>query len=203
MMRLKEKYNQSIKAALSKEFDIKNPMLIPSIEKIVISVGAGDLAKDQKVLQNIADTISLIAGQKAVITKAKKSVAGFKVREGFPVGVMVTLRNDNMFAFLDKLISIALPRVKDFRGLSRDGFDGRGNYNFGLDEQLMFPEVEYDKILRTHGMNISIVTTAQNDKEAQKLLELIVDAKFVGVRILFIGILEFAEFALEKWEMKA
>ncbi len=108
-----------------------------------------------------------------MITKAKKSVAGFKVREGFPVGVMVTLRKENMFAFLDKLISIALPRVKDFRGLSRDGFDGRGNYNFGLDEQLMFPEVEYDKILRTHGMNISIVTTAQNDKEAQKLLELI------------------------------
>ena len=147
-------------------------MLIPAIEKIVISVGAGELAKDQKILQNIADTISLIAGQKAVITKAKKSVAGFKVREGFPVGVMVTLRKNNMFAFLDKLISIALPRVKDFRGLPRDGFDGRGNYNFGLDEQLMFPEVEYDKILRTHGMNISVVTSARNDKEAQKLLEL-------------------------------
>ena len=171
-MRLKKKYNNSIKEALAKEFDIKNPMLIPSIEKIVISVGAGDLAKDQKILQNIADTISLIAGQKALITKAKKSVAGFKVREGFPVGVMVTLRKNNMFAFLDKLISIALPRVKDFRGLARDGFDGRGNYNFGLDEQLMFPEVEYDKILRTHGMNIAIVTSARNDKEAQKLLEL-------------------------------
>ena len=171
-MRLKEKYTKSIKEALAKEFDIKNPMLIPAIEKIVISVGAGDLAKDQKVLHNIADTISLIAGQKALITKAKKSVAGFKVREGFPVGVMVTLRKNNMFAFLDKLISIALPRVKDFRGLSRDGFDGRGNYNFGLDEQLMFPEVEYDKILRTHGMNIAIVTSAKNDKEAQKLLEL-------------------------------
>ncbi|MBS4235862.1 50S ribosomal protein L5 [Campylobacter vulpis] len=171
-MRLKEKYSQDIKAALIKEFDIKNPMLVPALEKVVISVGAGELAKDQKVLQNVADTISLIAGQRAVITKAKKSVAGFKVREGFPVGVMVTLRKDNMFAFLDKLISIALPRVKDFRGLSRDGFDGRGNYNFGLNEQLMFPEVEYDKILRTHGMNISIVTTAQNDKEALKLLEL-------------------------------
>ncbi|MCX2683623.1 50S ribosomal protein L5 [Campylobacter sp. MIT 21-1685] len=171
-MRLKEKYTQSIKAALAKEFNFKNPMLIPYIEKIVISVGAGELAKDQKVLQNIADTISLISGQKAVITKAKKSVAGFKVREGFPVGVMVTLRKNTMFAFLDKLISIALPRVKDFRGLSQNGFDGRGNYNFGLDEQLMFPEVEYDKILRTHGMNISIVTTTQNDKEAHKLLEL-------------------------------
>lgn len=172
MIRLKDKYKENIKPALAKEFGIKNPMLIPQIEKIVISVGAGEMAKDQKVLQNIADTISLIAGQKAVITKAKKSVAGFKVREGFPVGVMVVLRKNNMFVFLDKLITIALPRVKDFRGLSIDGFDGRGNYNFGLEEQLMFPEVEYDKILRTHGMNISIVTTAQSDKEAQKLLEL-------------------------------
>jgi len=126
----------------------------------------------KKQLQNIADTISLIAGQKAVVTDAKKSVAGFKVREGFPVGVKVTLRKENMFAFLDKLISIALPRVKDFRGLPKDGFDGRGNYNFGLNEQLMFPEVEYDKILRTHGMNIVIVTTTNSDKEAFKLLEL-------------------------------
>ena len=172
MNRLKAKYNEVVKPALAKEFDIKNPMLIPAIEKIVISVGAGESAKDQKQLQNIADTISLIAGQKAVVTDAKKSVAGFKVREGFPVGVKVTLRKENMFAFLDKLISIALPRVKDFRGLPKDGFDGRGNYNFGLDEQLMFPEVEYDKSLRTHGMNIVIVTTTNSDKEAFKLLEL-------------------------------
>ena len=172
MNRLKAKYNEVVKPALAKEFDIKNPMLIPAIEKIVISVGAGESAKDQKQLQNIADTISLIAGQKAVVTDAKKSVAGFKVREGFPVGVKVTLRKENMFAFLDKLISIALPRVKDFRGLPKAGFDGRGNYNFGLDEQLMFPEVEYDKILRTHGMNIVIVTTTNSDKEAFKLLEL-------------------------------
>ena len=172
MNRLKAKYNEVVKPALAKEFDIKNPMLIPAIEKIVISVGAGESAKDQKQLQNIADTISLIVGQKAVVTDAKKSVAGFKVREGFPVGVKVTLRKENMFAFLDKLISIALPRVKDFRGLPKDGFDGRGNYNFGLDEQLMFPEVEYDKILRTHGMNIVIVTTTNSDKEAFKLLEL-------------------------------
>ena len=172
MNRLKAKYNEVVKPALAKEFDIKNPMLIPAIEKIVISVGAGESAKDQKQLQNIADTISLIAGQKAVVTAAKKSVAGFKVREGFPVGVKVTLRKENMFAFLDKLISIALPRVKDFRGLPKDGFDGRGNYNFGLNEQLMFPEVEYDKILRTHGMNIVIVTTTNSDKEAFKLLEL-------------------------------
>ncbi|CAD7288032.1 50S ribosomal protein L5 [Campylobacter suis] len=172
MSRLKDKFNESIKPALVKEFDIKNPMLIPALEKIVISVGANESAKDQKVLQNMADTISLIAGQKAVITNAKKSVAGFKVRENFPVGIKVTLRKENMFAFLDKLISVALPRVKDFRGLPKNGFDGRGNYNFGLSEQLMFPEVEYDKILRTHGMNITIATTANNDKEAFKLLEL-------------------------------
>lgn len=172
-MRLKDKYVQSIKPAIAKEFDIKNPMLIPAIEKVVISVGLnGELTKDQKVLQSIVDTISLISGQKAVVTKAKKSVAGFKLREGFANGVMVTLRKDNMYAFLDKLISIALPRVKDFRGLSRDGFDGRGNYSFGLDEQLMFPEVVYDQILRTHGMNINIVTTASSDKEALRLLEL-------------------------------
>ena len=172
MNRLKEKYANSIKETLVKEFDIKNPMLIPAIEKVVISVGTGDSSKDQKVLQNMADTISLIAGQKAVLTNAKKSIAGFKVREGFPVGIMVTLRKEQMFAFLDKLISIALPRVKDFRGLPRAGFDGRGNYNFGLQEQLMFPEVEYDQILRTHGMNITVVTTTNNDKEAFKLLEL-------------------------------
>ncbi len=173
MDRLKERYNKEIKPALVKELDIKNPMLIPAIEKVIISVGAGEFAKDAKILQNIQDTISLIAGQHAVVTVAKKSVAGFKVREGYPVGVKVTLRKDRMFTFLDKLISIALPRVKDFRGLSVSGFDGRGNYNFGLDEQLIFPEIEYDFILRTHGMNITIVTTATDDKSAFKLLELI------------------------------
>lgn len=171
--RLQQKYKDGARLALSSEFGIKNPMLIPALEKVVISVGAGELAKDQKTLQNMADTISLIAGQKAVITNAKKSVAGFKVREGFPVGIKVTLRKEQMFVFLDKLISIALPRVKDFRGLPRNGFDGRGNYNFGLTEQLMFPEVVYDQIIRTHGMNITIVTTAQDDKQAMKLLELL------------------------------
>ncbi|MDR3346045.1 MAG: 50S ribosomal protein L5 [Campylobacteraceae bacterium] len=173
MSTLREKFNKEIKPILSKDLDIKNPMLIPSIEKIVISVGAGDSAKDMKVMQNMADTISLIAGQKSVITNAHKSVAGFKVREGFPVGIKVTLRAGNMYNFLTKLISIALPRVKDFRGLPRTGFDGRGSYNFGLNEQLMFPEVEYDKIIKTHGMNITIVTTAKNDKDAFRLLELI------------------------------
>ncbi len=173
MDRLKKRYNEEIKPALVKELDIKNPMLIPAIEKVIISVGAGEFAKDAKILQNIQDTISLIAGQHAVVTVAKKSVAGFKVREGYPVGVKVTLRKDRMYTFLDKLISIALPRVKDFRGLSVSGFDGRGNYNFGLDEQLIFPEIEYDFILRTHGMNITIVTTATDDKSAFKLLELV------------------------------
>ncbi|WP_457596821.1 50S ribosomal protein L5 [Hydrogenimonas sp.] len=170
MLRLKEKY-QELKPALMEELELKNPMLVPALEKIVISVGCGRDAKDTKVIQNIADTISLIAGQKAVIVPARKSVAGFKVREGMPVGVKVTLRGDMMYNFLDKLISIALPRVKDFRGVSRNGFDGRGNYNFGLDEQLIFPEVEYDNIIKQHGMNITIVTTTDNDKEAFALLE--------------------------------
>ena len=172
MIRLKEKYNNTIKQELVKEFDIKNPMQIPALEKIIISVGAGEDSKDSKLLQNIQDTISLIAGQHAVVTKAKKSIAGFKLREDFPVGVKVTLRGKNMFTFLDKLISVTLPRVKDFRGVGRNGFDGRGNYSFGLDEQLVFPEVEYDNIIKTHGMNITFVTTTENDKEAFKLLEL-------------------------------
>ena len=170
MSRLKDIYNETIKPALVKEFDIKNPMLIPALEKIVISVGTGEASKDQKVLQNMADTISLIAGQKALITNAKKSVAGFKVREGFPVGIKVTLRKEQMFAFLDKLISIALPRVKDFRGLARDGFDGRGNYSLGVTEQIIFPEIDFDKIARISGMNIAIVTSAKTDNEARAFL---------------------------------
>jgi large subunit ribosomal protein L5 len=173
MNRLKEKYRNEIVPTLVKELDIQNAMLVPALEKVVISVGAGDAAKDTKLMQNIADTISLIAGQKAVITKAKKSIAGFKIREDMPSGVKVTLRGEQMYTFLDKLISIALPRVKDFRGVSRNGFDGRGSFSFGLDEQLMFPEVVYDDILQTHGMNIAIVTTTNNDKESFKLLELL------------------------------
>ncbi len=173
VVRLKEKYMNDIKPALVSEFDIKNVMQIPAIEKVSISVGAGEDAKDTKILQNIQDTISLIAGQHAVITKARKSIAGFKLREGYPIGVKVTLRGDRMYTFLDKLIAITLPRVKDFRGLPRNGFDGHGNYSFGLDEQLVFPEVKYDDIIKTHGMNITIVTTTEDDKEAFKLLELI------------------------------
>ncbi len=168
--RLREKYNQ-IKPELQKELGIENVMQIPAIEKVVISVGAGFAMKDNKLMKNIQETISTIAGQAATIVKAKKSVAGFKVREGMPVGVKVTLRGDRMYAFLDRLISIALPRVKDFRGVARNGFDGRGNYNFGIDEQLIFPEVNYDSIMQIHGMNITIVTTTEDDKEAYTLLE--------------------------------
>ncbi len=171
MYQLKELYANEIKQKLMKEFDFKNPMLVPKLEKIVISVGAGDHAKEAKIIQNIADTISLIAGQRAIITHAKKSVAGFKMREGMPMGVKVTLRGKKMYNFLEKLIVISLPRVKDFRGIPRNGFDGRGNYNFGIKEQLIFPEVVYDDIMVTHGMNITIVTSANNDKEAFKLLE--------------------------------
>lgn len=167
---MKQKYNDIV-PALREACGIANPMQTPKLEKIVISVGAGEEGKDTKLIQNMADTISLISGQKAIITNAKKSVAGFKAREGAPSGIKVTLRGENMYNFLDKLISIALPRVKDFRGVPRRGFDGRGNYNFGLQEQLMFPEVVYDKIIKTHGMNITVITNTDDDKQAFMLLE--------------------------------
>ena len=166
MGRLKDKYQNEYKAKLQADLEIKNIMQVPALEKINISVGAGEEAKDSKILQNVQDTISLIAGQHAVVTKAKKSIAGFKLREDFPIGVKVTLRGENMYAFMDKLVSVTLPRVKDFRGLSRNGFDGRGNYSFGLDEQLVFPEVQFDDIIKTHGMNISFVTTGEDDKQS-------------------------------------
>jgi large subunit ribosomal protein L5 len=170
--RLFEKYKTEIKPVLETEFP-KNKMLTPKVEKVSISVGTGFAMKDSKLIQNITDTISLIAGQKAVVVKSRKSVAGFKVREDMPVGVRVTLRGERMYEFLDKLCSIALPRVKDFRGLDKNGFDGSGNFNFGLQEQLMFPEVEFDDIIQTHGMNISIATSTPDDAEAFRLLELI------------------------------
>ncbi len=172
VVRLKEKYNNEIKATLKEEFEIKNIMQVPALEKIVINVGAGEEAKDSKILQNVQDTISLIAGQRAVVTKARKSIAGFKLREGFPIGVKVTLRGDRMYTFLDKLVSITLPRVKDFRGVPTTNFDGRGNYTFGLDEQLVFPEVKFDDIIKQHGMNITFVTTTEDDKQAFRMLEL-------------------------------
>jgi len=170
MARLKDKY-LALKPELQKELDIKNVMQVPQVEKIIISVGAGFAMKDNKLMQNIEDTITAIAGQKASTVIAKKSVAGFKVREGMPVGVRVTLRGENMYNFLDRLISIALPRVKDFRGVPRNGFDGRGNYNFGIQEQLIFPEISYDSIMQIHGMNVTVVTTADSDKAGFTLLE--------------------------------
>jgi large subunit ribosomal protein L5 len=170
MARLKDKY-LALKPEIQKDLEIKNVMQIPELEKIIISVGAGFAMKDNKLIQNIEDTITTIAGQKASTVIAKKSVAGFKVREGMPVGVRVTLRGENMYNFLDRLVSIALPRVKDFRGVARNGFDGRGNYNFGLQEQLIFPEVSYDSIMQIHGMNITVVTTADSDKAGMVLLE--------------------------------
>ena len=170
--RLFERYKSEIKPALEAEFK-QNTMLTATLEKVTISVGAGEAMKDSKLMQNICDTISLIAGQKALTVMSKKSVAGFKVRENTPVGVKVTLRGEQMYTFVDKLCSIALPRVKDFRGLNVNGFDGHGNFNFGLDEQLMFPEVEFDNIIKTHGMNISIATTTSSDEQAFKLLELV------------------------------
>ncbi|MFA6759594.1 MAG: 50S ribosomal protein L5 [Sulfuricurvum sp.] len=171
MARFKEKY-LSLKPELQKALEIKNVMEVPQLDKIVISVGAGFAMKDNKLVQNIEDTITKIAGQKATTVLAKRSVAGFKVREGMPVGIKVTLRGANMYNFLDRLISIALPRVKDFRGVPRGGFDGRGNYNFGIEEQLVFPEINYDSIMQIHGMNITVATTAKTDKEAFTLLEM-------------------------------
>ncbi|WP_324171493.1 50S ribosomal protein L5 [Sulfurimonas sp.] len=170
MARLKEKY-LGLKSELQADLGIKNPMQTPKVDKIIISVGAGFAMKDNKLIKNIEDTITTIAGQKATTVIAKKSVAGFKVREGMPVGIRVTLRGENMYNFLDRLVSIALPRVKDFRGVPRNGFDGRGNYNFGLDEQLIFPEISYDSIMQIHGMNITVVTTADSDKAGLALLE--------------------------------
>ena len=170
MARYKEKY-LGLKSDIQADLGIKNPMQIPAVDKIIISVGAGFAMKDNKLIKNIEDTITAIAGQKATTVIAKKSVAGFKVREGMPVGIRVTLRGENMYNFLDRLISIALPRVKDFRGVPRNGFDGRGNYNFGLQEQLIFPEISYDSIMQIHGMNITVVTTADSDKAGFTLLE--------------------------------
>ena len=170
MARFKEKY-LGLKSEIQSDLEIKNPMQIPAVDKIIISVGAGFAMKDNKLIKNIEDTITKIAGQKASTVIAKKSVAGFKVREGMPVGIRVTLRGENMYNFLDRLVSIALPRVKDFRGVPRNGFDGRGNYNFGLQEQLIFPEISYDSIMQIHGMNITMVTTADSDKAGFALLE--------------------------------
>ena len=173
MTRLKKKYNEEIAPALMKKFEYKSPMEIPRLEKIIVNVGCGEARDNAKVLDAVVKDVTTITGQKAVVTKAKKSVANFKVREGMPVGVKVTLRQDQMWEFIDRLFNIALPRVRDFRGISADAFDGRGNYALGLKEQLIFPEIEYDKIDKIRGMNVVICTSAKTDEEAKELLELI------------------------------
>ena len=171
MARLREKYKNEIAPALAKEFDIKNPMAIPRIEKIVVNMGLGEASANSKILDVAAEELKAITGQKPVITKAKKSIAAFKLRQGMSIGTMVTLRGSRMYEFLDRLISIALPRVRDFRGISAKAFDGRGNYTLGIREQLIFPEIDFNKVDNTRGMNISIVTTARNDEEARSLLK--------------------------------
>jgi large subunit ribosomal protein L5 len=171
MARLKDKYRNEIAASLAKEFDIKNPMAIPRIEKVVINMGLGEASANAKILDVAADELKAITGQKPVITKAKKSIAAFKLRQGMAIGTMVTLRGDRMYEFLDRLISVALPRVRDFRGISGKAFDGRGNYTLGIREQLIFPEIDFNKVDKTRGMNISIITTAKTDDQARSLLK--------------------------------
>ena len=172
MTRMKEKYVKEVAPALMEKFQYKSVMQIPRIDKIVVSVGCGDCKDNAKALDGVIKEISAITGQHAVATVARKSVANFKLREGMKVGVKVTLRQDRMWEFLDRLFNVALPRVRDFRGISADAFDGRGNYSLGLKEQIIFPEIEYDKIEKLRGMNIAITTTAQTDEEARELLKL-------------------------------
>jgi large subunit ribosomal protein L5 len=171
MARLKDKYRNEVAGALAKEFDIKNPMAVPKIEKIVVNMGLGEASANAKILDVATEELKTITGQKPVVTKAKKSIAAFKLRQGMNIGTMVTLRGDRMYEFLDRLISVALPRVRDFRGVSAKAFDGRGNYTLGVREQLIFPEIDFNKVDKTRGMNISIVTTARTDEEARSLLK--------------------------------
>ena len=169
--RLKKHFEEKVKPALSEQFSYSNPMMMPRLEKIVLNVGVGKAVQDSKKVKAAAEELSRIAGQKPVITRAKKSIAGFKVRDGMPLGCKVTLRGTRMYEFLDRLITIALPRVRDFRGVSPRAFDGQGNYNMGLKEQIVFPEIEYDQIDEIRGMNITICTTAKSDEEAHALLK--------------------------------
>ncbi len=172
MARLREIYNNEIKDAMVKKFGYKNPMEIPKLEKIVINMGVGEAKDNAKVLDSAVKDMEIISGQHAVVTKAKKSVANFKIREGMPIGCKVTLRGEKMYDFADRLINLSLPRVRDFRGVNPNSFDGRGNYALGLKEQLIFPEIEFDKVDRTRGMDIIFVTTAKTDEEARELLRL-------------------------------
>ena len=173
MSRLKERYEKEVAPALKKEFGYTNVMAIPKIEKIVVNMGLGEATQNAKIVDTGADEVARVTGQKPVTTRAKKSIAQFKVRKGMPIGAMVTLRGERMWDFLDRLISVALPRVRDFRGVSAKGFDGRGNYTLGLKDQLLFPEIDYMKVDKARGMNISVVTTAKSDPESRKLLQLL------------------------------
>lgn len=171
MPRLKDKYQKEIVGRMIKEFGYKNVMQVPRLEKVVLNIGLGEAIQNVKIIDGAVEELTTIAGQKAVVCKARRSVAAFKLREGMPIGVMVTLRRDRMYYFLDKLINLVLPRVRDFRGVSSKAFDGRGNYTLGLKEQIIFPEINYDKVEKIKGMNITVVTSAKSDEEARFLLQ--------------------------------
>ena len=170
MNRLRQKYENEIKNSMVEKFNYKSVMQIPTIDKIVINMGIGEAVSNSKVLDEAVAELALITGQKPVVTRAKKSIAGFRLREGMPIGCKVTLRGERMYDFLDKLVSISLPRVRDFRGVSKKSFDGRGNYTLGIKEQLIFPEIDFDKVSKVRGMDIVVVTTANTDEEARELL---------------------------------
>ncbi len=173
MSRIKDNYNKAVVPALMKKFGYQNQMQVPRLDKVVINMGLGAAVQNIKIIDNAVGEMTAITGQKPVVTKAKKSIANFKIRAGVPIGCMVTLRRSRMYEFLDRFFNIALPRVRDFRGLSPKGFDGRGNYSLGLKEQIIFPEIHYDKVERVQGMNITIATTARTDEEAKELLRLL------------------------------
>lgn len=171
MSRFKEKFKNEVTPALMSKFEYTSVMQVPKVEKVVINMGVGEAVQNTKALDAAVEDLTIIAGQKPVVTKAKKSIAGFRLREGMPIGTKVTLRGERMYEFLDKLISVSLPRVRDFRGVSKRAFDGRGNYTLGVKEQLIFPEIDYDKVSKIRGMDINIVTTANSDEEAHELLK--------------------------------
>ena len=169
--RLQEVYTKEIRKALQDKFSYKNPMQVPKLEKVVINMGLGEAAQDSKVVKGVVEELATISGQRPVITRARKSIAGFKLREDMPIGVKVTLRGAHMYEFIDRLVNIAMPRIRDFRGISAKSFDKRGNYNLGLKEHIVFPEINYDKVDKVRGMDIAIATTAKSDEEAKVLLE--------------------------------
>jgi large subunit ribosomal protein L5 len=171
--RLKERYRQEVAPALQKEFNYKNPMQVPTLNKVVINIGMGEVIQNAKAMDAAVSDLATITGQRPVITRAKRSVAAFKLREGMQIGCMVTLRGERMYQFLDKLMNVALPRLRDFQGVSAEAFDGRGNYTLGLREQLVFPEIDYDKVDKVRGMEVSVVTTARTDEEGRRLLSLL------------------------------